>query len=132
MQARRNRLALARPCRVLSHPSARGHRFCDPEQLDAVEVRNGLEEEQLVGGVQYLILGHFEDETSATRRATTTRGGSAWRSSTPSSPTSSTPLSTRGSATAPAYGTSFGRAHVSDRLPRVAGTCKYRVLLVTG
>lgn len=27
-----------------------------------MEARNGLEEEQLVGGIQYLVLGHFEED----------------------------------------------------------------------
>ena len=36
-------------------------------------MRNGLEEEQLVGGVQYLILGHFEDDERDTKGYDDTR-----------------------------------------------------------
>ena len=50
-----------RPGRVAHRPCA-PCRYCDPGQLDAVEARNGLSDDELVGTVEYLVLGHFEDD----------------------------------------------------------------------
>ena len=35
-------------------------RCCKPDELDDVDAENGLDDEDMIAGIEYLTLGHFE------------------------------------------------------------------------
>jgi hypothetical protein len=54
----------SRPAPALAHCQAararlRG-RCCKPDELDEVDAENGLEDEEMISSIGYLVLGHFE------------------------------------------------------------------------
>jgi hypothetical protein len=51
------RSAPARP--LTARPHVRG-RCCKPDELDEVDAENGLEDEEMISSIEYLVLGHFE------------------------------------------------------------------------
>merc|ERR1711998_360611 len=52
---------------VVSVHKIYGCRFCDTAELDAVEIRNGIAEDDVVGSIEYLVHGHFEDDERDSR-----------------------------------------------------------------